>query len=57
MWSTPSMTVTQLTLAVLMTVYIHVGLYFEERALVRHFGARYEEYRRRVPKLIPFTKF
>ena len=57
LWLTPSMTVTQLTLAVLMTLYIFVGLYFEERALIRRFGARYEEYRRRVPQLIPFTKW
>ena len=36
------------------TGYILVGVTLEERDLVAAFGARYEEYRRRVPMLIPF---
>jgi protein-S-isoprenylcysteine O-methyltransferase Ste14 len=36
-----------------MTIYILIGLYFEERDLVRHFGDAYREYQRTTPMLIP----
>lgn len=35
------------------SAYIAVGLWFEERDLMRRFGPAYEEYRRRVPALVP----
>jgi protein-S-isoprenylcysteine O-methyltransferase Ste14 len=56
MWATPDMTASHALFAGLMTAYVMVGLYFEERELVREFGEGYREYRRRVAKLIPFTK-
>jgi len=49
----PTMTVDGLLLASAMLAYILVGLYFEERDLVREFGSRYQDYQRRVPKLLP----
>lgn len=55
-WITPDMTVSRALFAAAMTVYIHVGLYFEERALVRELGEPYLDYMERTPKLIPFTK-
>jgi len=51
--STPHMTAGHLLFAGSMIAYIFVGLYFEERALLRTFGARYEAYRAQVPMLIP----
>lgn len=36
-----------------MTLYILVGIAHEERDPVAHFGASYEDYRRRVGMLIP----
>jgi len=45
------------TLALLsggMTLYILVGVWLEERDLLRRFGAAYVEYRQRVPALIPW---
>lgn len=55
-WLTPHMTVGHLMCAVALTVYIEVGLYFEERALVREFGPVYEAYRQEVPKLLPWPR-
>lgn len=52
-WATPYMTVGHLLFSVVMTVYLYVGIRFEERALVRAFGDRYREYRRTTPMLIP----
>jgi protein-S-isoprenylcysteine O-methyltransferase Ste14 len=52
-WATPLMTVGHALLALGMTVYILVGIRFEEKDLARQFGAKYDEYRRRVPMLWP----
>ncbi|WP_441237132.1 methanethiol S-methyltransferase [Bradyrhizobium sp. 930_D9_N1_4] len=57
-WATPEMTVGHLLFALANTAYILVALQFEERDLVAEFGATYQEYRRRVPMLVPrlFTR-
>jgi protein-S-isoprenylcysteine O-methyltransferase Ste14 len=39
---------------VLATAYILIGSHFEERALLRRFGAVYAAYRARVPALLPW---
>lgn len=56
LWAIPLMTSGHLVLALGMTVYIFIGIYFEERDLVRNFGQRYLDYRKEVPKLIPVLK-
>ncbi len=43
--------------AVLLTVYVLIGINFEEKKLVKEFGKKYEEYIYRVPMLIPGAKF
>ena len=53
LWSTPTMTVTHLVLAAALTLYIFVGLYFEEKELTKSLGKAYEDYKKRVPKIIP----
>jgi len=53
MWSQAVMTQGQLLLTVTMTLYVFVGLYFEEKDLVKHFGDRYLNYMKQVPRLFP----
>ncbi len=55
-WSTPHMTGGHLLFSGGMTVYILVGVYFEEKAMIRRFGDKYKEYRERVPKFLPGFK-
>lgn len=55
-WSTPVMTAAHLFFAIMTTLYMLTAIQFEERDLITHFGARYEEYKRSAPMLIPFTK-
>ena len=52
-WSAPAMTVGRLVFAAGMSAYILVGIYFEERDLLRSFGDRYRAYRQRVGMLLP----
>lgn len=56
LWATPQMSVGHLFFAGVMTIYIVIGIHFEERDLVRHFGATYEEYRRTTPMLLPLPR-
>jgi protein-S-isoprenylcysteine O-methyltransferase Ste14 len=54
-WATPTMTVAHLVFAIGTTVYILIAIQFEERDLIAA-HPEYEDYRRRVPMLVPFTK-
>lgn len=53
-WSTAHMSMTQVMLSICMTVYIFIGLYYEEQSLEAHFGDIYLDYKKRVPGIIPF---
>ncbi len=55
-WATPTMTVDRLIFTLGMTIYILVGISFEERALRRQFGKTYEKYQAEVPQLIPLPR-
>ena len=55
-WATPTMTVAHLFFAIMTTGYILTAIQFEENDLVKHFGEKYQEYKRSAPMLIPFAK-
>ena len=52
-WATPEMSVGHLLFAIMNTAYILVALQFEERDLIAEFGATYQQYRERVPMVLP----
>jgi methanethiol S-methyltransferase len=53
LWATPRMTCSHFVLAAGMTLYILVGVRFEERDLLLRYGDSYQRYQQRVPKLMP----
>lgn len=57
MWLSPSLTWNGLGFNIGATLYLLVGMVFEERKLLREFGAEYAQYQKDVPGLIPFLNF
>ena len=55
-WLTPNMTFGHLLFSILFTIYIFIGLHFEEKGLLHELGDTYAQYMQRVAKLIPFAK-
>lgn len=56
LWFTPTMSATLFCLSAMMTVYIFIGLYYEENDLVSTLGENYLDYKKRVRGLIPLPK-
>jgi len=52
-WFSPDMTLNRLVLWVILSLYILIGAYFEERKLLNDFGVEYAEYKAKTPMLIP----
>jgi protein-S-isoprenylcysteine O-methyltransferase Ste14 len=53
LWATPDMTYSHALLAAGFTIYIMVGIVYEERDLLDLFGEQYAEYRKRVGAFLP----
>jgi len=53
-WLTPLMTTSILALNIGITLYLYIGSMFEERRLERELGPAYADYRRQVPRLMPW---
>lgn len=52
-WMFPLVSWNILAVMIGLTVYIFVGIYFEERKLIAEFGQAYVDYRARTPVLLP----
>lgn len=52
-WATPRMSIGHLIFSLGMTIYIFIGIAFEERDLLKKYGQAYEECRRQVSMIIP----
>jgi len=52
-WATPLMTMTQIVMSIGFTVYIFIGLWFEERDLIKEHGQAYETYRNETGGVVP----
>ncbi len=57
LWLSPSMSVNSFVVYISLTVYILIGIIFEERKLLREFGQEYANYRSATPMLIPGVKW
>jgi len=56
LWFSPSISVNSFVVYVALTAYVLIGIFFEERKLLREFGQEYTEYRSVTPMLIPGLK-
>ncbi|AUM13843.1 methyltransferase family protein [Ketobacter alkanivorans] len=54
MWCVPEMTASKFVLTAFLTLYVFVGVSFEEKDLIREFGQRYLEYKQRVGMFFTF---
>jgi protein-S-isoprenylcysteine O-methyltransferase Ste14 len=52
-WATPHMSIGHLVFSIATTGYIFVGIFLEERDLMKYHSAEYSAYRARVPMLFP----
>lgn len=52
-WAAPDMTYSRLLAAVGFTIYIMIGIHYEERDLLDVFGEQYAEYRKKVGSFLP----
>ena len=53
MWSVPVMSVSHFIMASLFTLYVFIGIFFEEKDLMNEFGESYKRYKKEVATLIP----
>jgi protein-S-isoprenylcysteine O-methyltransferase Ste14 len=57
LWLSPNMSLNSFIVYTALTIYVLIGIIFEERKLIREFGQEYETYRDATPMLIPGLRF
>jgi len=57
LWLSPSATINSFIVYLSLTIYILVGIVFEERKLIREFGQAYVDYKTSTPMLVPGLRF
>jgi len=57
LWFSPVVSVNSFVVYLALTIYVLIGIIFEERKLLREFGQEYAEYRAVTPMLIPGLYF
>ncbi len=57
LWLSPKMSLNSFVVSAALTLYVLVGIFFEERKLLREFGQDYANYRSNTPMLIPGLNF
>lgn len=53
LWLSPSMSLNSFVVYASLTIYVLIGIFFEERKLLREFGQEYADYKSSTPMLIP----
>ena len=57
LWLAPSMTVNSFVVYTALTIYVLIGIVFEERKLLREYGNEYANYKSTTPMLLPGLKW
>jgi protein-S-isoprenylcysteine O-methyltransferase Ste14 len=57
LWLSPSMSINMFVVYTALTIYVLIGIMFEERKLLREFGRAYADYKASTPMLLPGWKF
>jgi protein-S-isoprenylcysteine O-methyltransferase Ste14 len=57
LWLSPYMTVNSFIVYAALTLYVLIGILFEERKLLREFGKDYADYKSTTPMLLPRLKW
>jgi len=57
LWFSPAMIVNSLIVYTALTLYVLIGIIFEERKLLREFGRKYADYKSTTPMLLPGLKW
>lgn len=52
-WSLPTMTVGHLVFSIGMSIYVLMGIHFEEKGLAKSIGETYVDYQKRTKKVLP----
>ena len=56
LWLSPSMSMNSVVVYAALTIYVLIGIFFEERKLLREFGQPYAQYKSVTPMLVPALK-